>query len=97
VAERDVTPEATRKVITRELPGFGELMRLRFFDANARSITSRGLAGTRGRCLIVNLPGRPEGAVECLTALLPAIRHTLDLLNPAPAANARTRRHHDEA
>ena len=81
VAPRDVTPEATRDVIEREIPGFGELMRARGLGSNAFAPLSRGLAGTRGPVLIVNLPGSPRGAVESLDAILELVPHVLDLLN----------------
>jgi molybdopterin adenylyltransferase len=79
-AARDVTPEATRAVCDRELPGFGELMRnvsLRFVPT---AILSRQTAGTRGRCLIVNLPGRPKAIRENLEAVFPAIPYCIDLV-----------------
>jgi molybdopterin adenylyltransferase len=80
VALRDVTPEATRTVIEREIPGLSEVMR-----AEGRKITpfaalARGLAGVRGRSLIVNLPGSPKGAVESLDAIAKLIPHVVDLL-----------------
>jgi molybdenum cofactor synthesis domain-containing protein len=81
VAPRDVTPEATRDVVEREIPGFGELMRARGLNSNAFAPLSRGLAGTRGSVLIVNLPGSPRGAVESLDAILELVPHVLDLLN----------------
>jgi molybdopterin adenylyltransferase len=81
VAPRDVTPEATRDVIEREIPGFGELMRARGLSSNTFAPLSRGLAGTRGSVLIVNLPGSPRGAVESLDAILELVPHVLDLLN----------------
>jgi molybdopterin adenylyltransferase len=70
---RDVTPEATRAVLERELPGFGEVMRMRSFEKVPTSILSRATAGTRGRSLIVNLPGNPKAIGECLPMLVPAI------------------------
>jgi len=80
VALRDVTPEATRTVIEREIPGLSEVMR-----AEGRKITpfaalARGLAGVRERSLIVNLPGSPQGAVESLDAIAKLIPHVVDLL-----------------
>lgn len=76
-APRDVTPEATRAVIERELPGFGEIMRIQSFAKVPTAILSRGTAGTRGRTLIVNLPGNPKAIGECLPLLIPAIREAL--------------------
>ena len=81
IAPRDVTPEATRDVIDREIPGFGERMRARGLDSTRFAPLSRALAGTRGRTLIVNLPGSPRGAVESLDAILELVPHVLDLLN----------------
>jgi len=77
VSPRDVTPEATRRVLDRELPGFGELMRLRSLDKTPHAIVSRAIAGIRGRTLIINLPGSPKGAVENLEAIWLAVPHTV--------------------
>jgi molybdopterin adenylyltransferase len=76
-AERDVTPEATRLVIKRELPGFGEIMRSISFAVAPTSILSRATAGVRARSLIINLPGNPKAISQCLPPLLPAIREAL--------------------
>ncbi len=76
-AERDVTPEATRAVLQKELPGFGEIMRAVSFAQAPTSILSRATAGTRGRSLIINLPGNPKAIAQCLPPLLPAIREAL--------------------
>ena len=76
-APRDVTPEATRAVIERELPGFGEIMRVESFAKVKTSILSRATAGTRGRSLIVNLPGNPRAIGECLPLVTPAIMEAL--------------------
>ena len=81
-ADRDVTPEATRSVIEKELPGFGEIQRMRTVDIAPTSILSRSTAGVRGRCLIVNLPGRPSAVRECLDVLCPAILKAIEILNP---------------
>lgn len=70
---RDVTPEATRAVIEKELPGFGEVMRAASFSHVPTAILSRATAGIRGSCLILNLPGNPRSILECLRPLGPAI------------------------
>lgn len=80
VALRDVTPEATRAVIDREIPGLSELMRSEGRKSTPFAVLSRGLAGTRGRSLIVNLPGSPKGAVESFDAVAKLIPHVVDLL-----------------
>ena len=80
VAARDLTPEATRAIIDREIPGFGELMRSRGRESTPLAMLSRSMAGTRGRVLIVNLPGSPKGAVESLDAIVELVPHVLELL-----------------
>jgi molybdopterin adenylyltransferase len=82
-APRDVTPEATRAVIEKELPGFGELMRTTSLQYVPTAILSRQTAGIRGRTLIVNLPGRPKAIGENLAAVFPAIPYGLDLIGAA--------------
>ena len=74
IGQRDVTPEATRAVLEKELPGFGETMRMHSFARVRTAILSRAIAGTRGRTLIVNLPGKPTAVAECLAVLADAIR-----------------------
>ena len=81
VTPRDITPEATRDVIEREIPGFGELMRASGLKSTPKAVLSRALAGTRNGCIIVNLPGSPKGAVESLDAILGLVPHVLDLIN----------------
>ena len=81
---RDLTPEGTRQVITRELEGFGELMRRVSLQQVPTAILSRQIAGTRGNCLIVNLPGRPSAIDVCLSAVFPAIPYCLDLIGARP-------------
>lgn len=76
-APRDVTPEATRGILDRELPGFGETMRAVSFAKVPTAILSRATAGTRGRTLVINLPGAPRAIAECLAPLAPAIREAL--------------------
>jgi molybdopterin adenylyltransferase len=80
VALRDITPEATRTVIQREIPGLGELMRSEGLKFTPTAVLSRGLAGVRGQTLIVNLPGSPKGAIESLDAIAKLIPHIVDLL-----------------
>jgi molybdenum cofactor synthesis domain-containing protein len=80
VAARDVTPEATRAILDREIPGFGELMRIRGRESTPLAVLSRSLGGTRGKVLIVNLPGSPKGAVESLDAIVELVPHVLELL-----------------
>jgi molybdopterin adenylyltransferase len=80
IAARDVTPEATRPVLEKELPGFGEVMRVQSFATVKTAILSRALAGTRGSSLIVNLPGKPRAVRECLEILAPAIREAVEHL-----------------
>jgi len=80
VAARDVTPEATRAIIEREVPGIPEFIRAEGARLNRRAILSRGVAGTRGRTLIVNLPGSPAGAMESFNAIADVITHVTDLL-----------------
>lgn len=75
---RDQTPEATRGVLDREAPGIAEAMRFLGAAKNPMAWLSRGISGTRGGTLIVNLPGSLRGAEESLTAILPLVRHGLE-------------------
>jgi molybdopterin adenylyltransferase len=77
---RDVTPEATRMVCDRLLPGFGERMRAASLRDVPTAILSRQVAGTRGSTLIVNLPGKPGSIRTCLDAVFPAVPYCIDLL-----------------
>ncbi len=77
---RDLTPEATKEVIEREVPGIPEAMRVECFKLTKRAMLSRSVAGIRGKSLIVNLPGSSKGAKESLEAILEALPHGLDMI-----------------
>lgn len=79
-SQRDVTPEATLHVIEKNVPGIGEAMRMKSLAITPRGMLSRGIAGIRGKTLIINLPGSPKGAVENLQFILPAIPHGIAIL-----------------
>jgi molybdenum cofactor synthesis domain-containing protein len=80
VSPRDVTPEATRAVIDREIPGIAEFMRIKGLEQTKFSVLSRAVAGSRKRTLIVNLPGSPKGALYSLQLIEHLVRHIIDLL-----------------
>ncbi len=80
VGPRDVTPEALEPLLEKTLPGIGELIRARGFAAKPSAILSRATAGTRGRALIIALPGNPRGAAEGLAVVWPAVPHALEVL-----------------
>ena len=79
-AVRDVTPEATEAVCEKILPGFGELMRQESLKFVPTAILSRQIAGIRGRCLMINLPGKPSAIDDCLNAVFPAVPYCIDLI-----------------
>lgn len=79
-AKRDVTPEATEAVCDKMMPGFGELMRMESLKYVPTAILSRQTAGIRGKCLILNLPGKPKAIRQCLHVIFPAIPYCIDLL-----------------
>jgi len=78
VGPRDVTPEATRAVIDREIPGMAEVMRMESLKKTPHAMISRSVVGTRGQSLIINLPGSPKAVKENLSSLLPALSHAID-------------------
>jgi molybdopterin adenylyltransferase len=84
VAMRDVTPEAVREIADRELPGFGEIMRIESMKITKNAILSRGLAVVVEKTLVVCLPGKPSGAVECLGFVAGAIPHGIEVLQEVP-------------
>lgn len=79
-SERDVTPEATKNVIEKYVPGICEAMRLKSLNITPKAMLSRAISGIRGKTLIINLPGSPKGAVENLKFILPAIPHGIAIL-----------------
>lgn len=83
-APRDVTPEATRRVIEREAPGIAEGLRAASLQVTRHAMLSRGVAGLRGKTLIINLPGNPKAVRENLAVLLPVLPHALELAAGRP-------------
>jgi len=77
---RDVTPEATLAVVDRIVPGFAEAMRAESLKKTPMAMLSRAVVGTRGKCLIINLPGSPKAVRECLEVILPALPHAVETL-----------------
>jgi len=77
---RDVTPEATLAVVDRIVPGFAEAMRAESLKKTPHAMLSRAVVGTRGKCLIINLPGSPMAVRECLEVILPALPHAVETL-----------------
>ena len=86
VALRDVTPEAVRDIAERELPGFGEAMRMESIKITRNAILSRSLAAVVDKALVVCLPGKPSGAVECLGFVAGAIPHCVEVLQEVPTS-----------
>jgi len=89
VGPRDVTPEATRTVIEKELPGFSEAMRMESFRVTPFALISRAVCGIRGQSIVLNLPGSPKAAAECLSFIEGALPHALEKVKGDPADCAR--------
>ena len=85
LAPRDVTPEATQAVVTRLVPGIPEAMRAHSLRKTPHAVISRGIAGVRGRALIINLPGSPKAAVENLEAVASALEHAVSKIQGDPS------------
>ncbi|HWW02633.1 MAG TPA: MogA/MoaB family molybdenum cofactor biosynthesis protein [Candidatus Acidoferrum sp.] len=86
VALRDITPEAVREIAVRELPGFGEQMRMESMKLTKNAILSRNLAVVVDKALVICLPGKPSGAVECLSFVAGAIPHCIEVLQEVPTS-----------
>ncbi len=86
VATRDVTPEAIREIAIRELPGFGEVMRAESMKITPYAILSRSLAAVVEKGLVLCLPGKPSGAVECLGFVVKAIPHCIEVIQDVPTS-----------
>jgi molybdopterin adenylyltransferase len=86
VALRDVTPEAVREMASRELPGFGEAMRMESMKLTHNAILSRSLAAVVDKSLVICLPGKPSGAVECLGFVAAAVPHCVEVLRQSPTS-----------
>ena len=86
IAERDVTPEAIRGLMRVEIPGFGELMRMKSLELTPNAILSRSLAAIVGRALVIALPGKHQGAVDCLGFVIGAIPHSVKLAQRVPTS-----------
>lgn len=86
IAERDVTPEAIRGIMRVEIPGFGEVMRMKSLELTPNAILSRSLAAVVAHSLVIALPGKPQGAVDCLGFVLGAIPHAVKLALRVPTS-----------
>ncbi len=80
LSKRDVTPEATLAIIDREIPGIAEAMRAKSLEKTLMAMLSRAVAGQRGQCLIINLPGSTKAVKECLEVIMPAIPHAVEII-----------------
>lgn len=86
VALRDVTPEAVREMAVRELPGFGEVMRIESMKITRNAILSRSMAAVVDKTLVICLPGKPSGAIECLGFVAGAVPHCIEVLQEVPTS-----------
>ena len=84
LAPRDITPEATKSILERDAPGIAEALRAISLQYTRNAMLSRGVAGVRGRTLIINLPGSPKAVKECLEYVLPVLPHAINLLIEGP-------------
>lgn len=80
LAPRDVTPEASKSVLDKEVPGIAEAIRMASLEKTAKAMLSRGVAGIRKETLIINLPGSPKAVAECLEVVLPVLPHAVELI-----------------
>jgi molybdopterin adenylyltransferase len=87
VAPSDITPEATRPLLHREVPGIAEAMRAKTLEQTPMAMISRGVSGMRGRSLLLNLPGSPKGVRECLSVVTPVLSHALALIRQDPTTH----------
>ena len=91
IAARDVTPEATLSIVDKEVPGIAEAMRVQTLSITPMAMLSRAVAGVRGKCLIINLPGSPGAVQECLDVISKAVPHAVEIIrgevteHPVPA------------
>jgi molybdenum cofactor synthesis domain-containing protein len=90
---RDITPEATLNIIDRVVPGIPEAMRIETRKKTAEAILSRSVAGCRGKCLIVNLPGSPNGVRECMEIIGPVLHHAVEILSGKIFEGSHTKGH----
>jgi len=88
LARRDVTPEATMDILDKPVPGITEAMRSETRRITPAAMLSRAVAGIRGNCLIVNLPGSPKAVRECLEAVMPALPHAVEIISGAVTEHA---------
>lgn len=91
LSQRDVTPEATLAVIDREIPGMAEAMRAESFKITPHAMISRAVCGLRSKTIIINLPGSPKAARECLEVVVPALGHAMDMVGGDASECARMR------